>query len=76
MKNKFLLVALIGLVLSAGIVLVSCGGCPGDGDCTYNTTTYTMSYCGLDALDSGDSDDIKAAAQCAEDIVAGKDCSC
>ena len=35
MKNKFMLVALIGVVLLAGMILVSCGSrCPGDGTCS------------------------------------------
>jgi len=35
MKNKLLLVALIAVILTVGMVFVSCGNknCPGDGKC-------------------------------------------
>ena len=34
MKNKFLLVALIAVILMAGMIMVSCNAnCPGDGKC-------------------------------------------
>jgi len=36
MKNKFVIVALIAVLLIGGMVLVSCGKCPGDGKCEFN----------------------------------------
>jgi len=42
MKNKFLLVAIIAVILSVGMVLVSCGSnCPTEGACA-NATPATM----------------------------------
>jgi len=72
MKNKFLLVALIAVILSAGMVLVSCGGCPGDGKCSLTN------FCGdkVPANTTADSETGKKVIQCAVDIITGKNCAC
>ena len=36
MKNKFLLVALIGAILVAGLVLIGCGNCTNNGNCKWD----------------------------------------
>jgi len=46
MKKKFLLIALIAVILTVGMVLVSCGGnCPGDGKCSLKAGAE-LKYCG------------------------------
>ena len=75
MKNKFLLVALIGVLFAAGMVLVSCGGCPGDGNCSFNNPdSYCMSSLTWeDFLDN--SDNYQKAWDCGVDLEE-EDCSC
>ncbi|MCL2211970.1 MAG: hypothetical protein FWB95_08625 [Treponema sp.] len=36
MKNKFLVAAIVALLLAVGMVLVSCGNCPSDGKCEFD----------------------------------------
>jgi hypothetical protein len=53
MKNKFLLVALIGVLLAVGMVMFSCGGAAclgggtsgGAGKCIWDVDTYTAGIC-------------------------------
>ncbi|MCL2210066.1 MAG: hypothetical protein FWC19_09260 [Treponema sp.] len=61
MKNKFLIVALIGILMSAGIVLLSCdAGCPGDGDCTLQDNKY----CGFSVKSSWSKEQADKAVDC------------
>ena len=65
MKGKFMIVALIAMIMVAGLVMVSCGAsCPGSGNCTYSV------YCG-ENINYGWSDkQIEKATQCALDALA------
>jgi hypothetical protein len=72
MKNKFLLVALIGVLLVAGIVLVSCGSkCFDDGECKMDGVT--PDYCFKVTTDA---DEIKQLADCLAAITGDKACPC
>ena len=65
MKNKLIVVALIAVILAAGMVLVSCGGCPGDGKCSFDGKTAAAGipkYCGTSVKDQKDVD---KALECA-----------
>ena len=45
MKNKMAVVALIGLLMAAGLVLAGCGpNCPADADCTTTITLQGGTY--------------------------------
>jgi len=76
MKNKFMLVALIGILLGVGMVLVSCGGsCPGDSaKCADNLVVC--------ASTSNSTKKAQKAVDCASDrvkaVTAGQkyECSC
>jgi len=76
MKNKFLLVAVIGVLFVAGAVLVSCGfGCPGDGNCK-----TVLDNCSIKASSAYSTKDAEKAVDClaqiTADYVAQKDPSC
>jgi len=46
MKNKLVIVALIAVILAGGMVLISCGNCPGDGKCEYSLSgVMTGEWC-------------------------------
>ena len=80
MKNKFIVVALIAVILAAGMVLVSCGGCPGDGKCGFKFADYDAGakFCGTETGLSGKK--LDTITQCAKDWTAaaydGKDYDC
>ena len=64
MKNKFMLVALIGVILVGALVMVSCGlGCIGDGNCTLDPDKdiTKQSYCGSSIKDTKD---LEKAQEC------------
>ena len=65
MKNKFLLVALISVLLVTGMVIASCRiGCPGDGQCTFTWTGLLPKYSGC--FDGSNS---KKAVDCSIDLI-------
>jgi len=64
MKNKFLIVALIGILLAAGMVLVSCGSkCVGDDDCKIDIQGGVIGKWCLTKV--SDSKDLSKARECA-----------
>jgi len=66
MKNKFLLVAIIGVLFVAGVILISCGdGCPGDGKCGYSSGNFN--WCLTSA--GADVTKIQQASDCNKDLV-------
>jgi len=70
MKNKIFAVALVTLMLVGALVLASCGGCPGSGNCTIGDDYSSMLAWSTDkdkncAYSVTDSDDVEKAVQCA-----------
>jgi len=70
MKNKLVIVALIAVILAGGMVLISCGGCPGDGKCKaegdFSSYNFDFSWCGNDVTKTKEVDksfDCKVADQ-------------
>jgi len=65
MKSRILAVALVVLMVVGALVLASCGGCPGDGNCKIDWKNASISdatsYCGYGITDA---DDAKTAAEC------------
>jgi len=70
MKNKFLLIALIAVILTAGMILVSCGaGCPGDGKCGWTKEISELpKYCGTKMGSGWSKAQIDTATQCGKDM--------
>ena len=78
MKNKFLLVALIAILLGVGVVLASCGSrCVGDGKCVWDPNNLDWKWCG-DSVTSFS--DIEKALDCGAatsiGVTSKKTCDC
>ena len=72
-RNKIVALAVVVMMMVGAVVLMSCAGCPGNGDCTYDPETLSYDYCAITASGEGDPE---KSAQCAVDILVGKDCTC
>ena len=70
MKNKFMLVALIGVILVGALVMVSCGlGCIGDGKCgAEKDKANSLSWCASSISASNLREDTQKAADCLQDL--------
>jgi len=77
MKKRIFAVALVVMLLGAGLVLMSCSKCPGDGDCVSpGNISDTWKWC-ADSVVSTDKKDVEKAASCAANSWATKgDCDC
>ena len=70
MKNKFLFVALIGILLGAGIVFVSCdGGCISDGKCGWSGEGVSFEYKWCADKVGTDTKKIEKAVDCHKDLM-------
>jgi len=69
LMKKIIVLVLVAVLLTCGLVLVSCkDSCPGGGGCKLTDG------CWADTKLKGD--DLTKAAQCSLDIIADKKCSC
>jgi len=76
MKKKIFAVALVVMMLGAGLVLMSCSKCPGDGDCYRDSSkTPAVKWCGS-GMSSGS--DLDKAIECAAwgASLEKKECDC
>jgi hypothetical protein len=57
-RNKIIAVALVVMMMVGAVVLMSCGGCPGEGNCSIDWDNFTgaWSYCGEKVTDQGDAE--------------------
>ena len=69
MRNKMIAVALVVMLLGAGLVLMSCSKCPGSGDCKIDFATVEVNpdklVSGWCAYSVEDQKDAEVSAECA-----------
>ncbi|MDR0457224.1 MAG: hypothetical protein LBH20_11150 [Treponema sp.] len=43
--KKIIVLAMVAILLTSGLVLASCGGCPDDGNCKYDASGASSKQC-------------------------------
>jgi hypothetical protein len=74
--KKILFLGAVAILLSLGLVLVSCGGCPGDGNCVWDPANPLQVLQSCPYQDIGNADALKCAAFKAAETNSDKKTEC
>ncbi|MDR1868962.1 MAG: hypothetical protein LBQ82_03145 [Treponema sp.] len=80
-RNKIVAVVLVLMMMVGAVVLMSCGGCPGNGSCKYDPADEaSFDGTGICYIAITDVDELKTAVNCAAYKALGSDakgeCDC